>query len=265
MKIILIMLPFLLAFGPFDSPRGLVEEGNLSFETENLDEALSSYDRALKITNDASAIEYNRANTLIKKGEIEEALKSYEKAASTGDAPLKQRAYYNMGNALYNSQKFKEAAGAYKEALKANPQDKDAKANLEMALKMIQEQKQDSKKDGDDKNKDKDKNKDQNKDKEDKKDGEQGESEDKKPEDGDSQPDKDNQKDKEDDKKGEQQDKGDDEPKDQSGKDAEKREGEMSKTDAERLLDSLGDRNIDLQTMKDMLKGGRPAKTEKDW
>ena len=259
MKFLLIMLPFLLAFGPFDSPGGLVKEGNLSFETDNLDDALSSYDRALKITKDASAVEYNRANTLIKKGEVEEALKSYEKAASAADSTLKQRAYYNMGNALYNAGKFKEAAGAYKEALKADPKDKDAKTNLEMTLKKMQEQKQDSKKDGDDKNKDKNKDKDKEE----------------KPQDGDSQPDKndkdkdDQNKDKEKEKEAGQQDEGDDERKDQSekdaGKEAEKKEGEMSKTDAERLLDSLGDRNIDLQTMKDMLKGGRPAKTEKDW
>ena len=260
MKFILILLPFLLAFGPFDSPKGLVEDGNLSYETENFDEALGSYNRALKVTKDASAIEYNRANTLIKKGEMEEALNSYEKAASTGNNSLKQKAYYNMGNALYRSEKFKEAASAYKEALKANPQDEDAKTNLEMTLQKIQQQKQESDKKGDDKNNDK--NKDRNKDKDKKKDGEE---EDKKPDNGDSQEDSDKQKDKE----GEQQDKGDDEQKEQSEKDADKeagkKEGDMSKTDAERLLDSLGDRNIDLQTMKDMLKGERPAKTEKDW
>ncbi len=265
MKFILILLPFLLAFGPFDSPKGLVEDGNLSYETENFDEALGSYNRALKVTKDASAIEYNRANTLIKKGEMEEALNSYEKAASTGNNSLKQKAYYNMGNALYRSEKFKEAASAYKEALKANPQDEDAKTNLEMTLQKIQQQKQDPDKNNDDKkgdDKNKDKNKDRNKDKDKKKDGEE---EDKKPDNGDSQEDSDKQKDKE----GEQQDKGDDEQKEQSEKDADKdagkKESDMSKTDAERLRDSLGDRNIDLQTMKDMLKGERPAKTEKDW
>jgi len=216
LKIILILLPLLLAFGPFDSPKGLVEEGNLSFETENLDDALGSYDRALKLSKDASAIEYNKANTLVKKGELEEALKSYRKAASTGDDSQKERAYYNMGNALYRSEKFKEAAGSYKEALKADPQDKDAKANLEMTLQKIQEQKQDSENKGDDKNKDK------NEDKDKKKDGE--------PEDGDSQKDSkpedgDKQKDKQGDKKEEegQQNKGDDEQKNQSGKDADKK------------------------------------------
>lgn len=252
MKCILIMLPFLLAFGPFDSPKGLVEDGNLSFETENFDEALGSYDRALKLTKDAPAIEYNRANALIKKGEMEEALNSYQKAASSGDDSLRQSAYYNMGNALYRSEKYKEAASAYKEALKADPQDEDAKTNLEMTLQKIQQQKQESDKKGDDKNKDKNKDKDKKKD---------GEGEDKKPDNGDKQEDSDKQKDKE----GEQQDKGDDEQKEQSENDAGKKEGDMSKTDAERLLDSLGDRNIDLQTMKDMLKGERPAKTEKDW
>ena len=253
MKTLLLFIPLLLAFGPFDSPKGIVEEGNTLFEEGRYDEALQSYDRALPLARGKGAVEYNRANTLLKKGDIDGALKGYEESIADGGRDLRGMSLYNMGNALYAAEKFGQAAEAYKEALKNDPADEDAKVNLELALRKLEE-KQNEQQDGGDK-----------------KDGEKGESEEEKPEDGDSRPDKndkdkdDHDKDKQKEKEAGRQDAGDDERKDQSGKEAEKKESEMSKTDAERLLDSLGDRNIDLQTMKDMLKGGRPAKTEKDW
>jgi Ca-activated chloride channel family protein len=69
---------------------------------------------------------------------------------------LKAQAFYNLGNAFFKKEKFKEAIEAYKRALALDPHDERAKWNLEIAERKQQEQK--------DKDKDKDKKDDQKKD-----------------------------------------------------------------------------------------------------
>ncbi|MCI0597411.1 MAG: tetratricopeptide repeat protein, partial [candidate division Zixibacteria bacterium] len=54
-------------------------------------------------------------------------------------------AHYNIGNGLFGAGKFAEAAGAFKKALEINPNDRDAKYNLELALKMLEEEKKNQK------------------------------------------------------------------------------------------------------------------------
>ncbi len=39
----------------------------------------------------------------------------------------------------------------------------------------------------------------------------------------------------------------------------------MTKEEAERLLENLGDRNMDLQNLTDMVQKANPVRVEKDW
>lgn len=50
--------------------------------------------------------------------------------------------YYNLGNTLFRCEKYKESIEAYKNALRRNPSDMDAKHNLQLALRMLTEQQQ---------------------------------------------------------------------------------------------------------------------------
>jgi len=54
---------------------------------------------------------------------------------------------YNQGNALAQSGQLKEALDAYKQALKLNPNDEDAKYNKELVEKALEQQKQEKKQD----------------------------------------------------------------------------------------------------------------------
>lgn len=90
---------------------------------------------------------------------------------------LASYAAYNLGNVAFNAQKYPEAIQCYKESLRFNPADDNARRNLRIAQKKLQDQNKDKQdqnkdqnKDKQDKNKDKnkDQNKDQNKDKQDK-------------------------------------------------------------------------------------------------
>ncbi|MBE9503125.1 MAG: tetratricopeptide repeat protein [Proteobacteria bacterium] len=253
MSFIWIFLPLLMGFGPLESPKGFVEEGNALFIEGKYDEAKEKYEAAAKIAKDDAPIKYNRANTLFKQGDLEGALKDYREGAAFGDEALKAKSFYNMGNALFAGQKFNEAAAAFKEALKHDPSDNDAKINLEMALKKMEEQKEQQKQ----------KNKDENKEDGEKQDQEQQQDQEQKQEGQDNKEDRaDNGEDEKTDDRKEEGEK----PKDDSApqmKEGEKKE--MSKEEAERVLENLGDQNMDLQNMADMLKSSKPTQVEKDW
>lgn len=60
-----------------------------------------------------------------------EAEKAFAAAALRGDAPLRSKALYNLGNVAYRQGKLQEAIERYQAALEINPNDEDAKFNLE--------------------------------------------------------------------------------------------------------------------------------------
>jgi Ca-activated chloride channel homolog len=53
---------------------------------------------------------------------------------------------HNKGVVLQNNKKLPECIAAYKQALKLNPADEDARQNLQQALKQLQQQQQQNKK-----------------------------------------------------------------------------------------------------------------------
>ena len=59
------------------------------------------------------------------------------------------RALYNVGNTLFKQNKFEESIEAYKQALRHNPNDDDARYNLELAKEKLKQQQQQQKKDQD--------------------------------------------------------------------------------------------------------------------
>ncbi len=125
--------------------------------------------------------DYNLANSIYQQQRYDEAAKQYgDIAAKTQDSQLKFNSLYNKGNAHFWKKEYDKAIDSYKNALRMNPNDTDAKKNLALAQRMLQQQQQQQQKDKEnqdknnkdnDKNKDKDKqnqqNQDQNKDKQD--------------------------------------------------------------------------------------------------
>jgi tetratricopeptide (TPR) repeat protein len=82
---------------------------------------------------------------LYKNNKNKEAVEAYDNAAgSSGSKEEKSKAYYNKGVVLQNDKKLPECIAAYKNALMLNPQDEDARQNLQKAL---QQQKKEQQKD----------------------------------------------------------------------------------------------------------------------
>lgn len=121
-------------------------KGNDAYKKKQYNEAASSYQKALKKSPDATAY-YNLGNALYKTDKLDDALKSYDNTVQNSKSyPLKGNAYYNGGVVLQKQNKLGECIKAYKNALKIEPNDEDARQNLQRALQQLkQQQKQDQK------------------------------------------------------------------------------------------------------------------------
>ncbi len=124
-----------------DSAASKNNEGNRLYERRQLDEALKMYTDAEASRPFAPELHYNIGNVLYRKGELDKAIEEYERAKASGAPGLRQAAAYNSGNALLRAGKLQEAVGAYVQALRGRPDDRDAKRNLELALRLLEEKK----------------------------------------------------------------------------------------------------------------------------
>src|ERR1019366_5552052 len=115
-------------------------KGNEAYKKSNYDAAENSYRDALKIADNNSTASYNLGNTMFRKDKTDEAVEAYDNTIqNTTDNVTKENAYYNKGVAYQKAKKLPECINAYENALMLNPNDEDARQNLQRALK---EQKQ---------------------------------------------------------------------------------------------------------------------------
>jgi len=179
---------------------------------------------------------------LYQQKKYDEAIQQFQKIADkTTDKELQSKAYHNLGNSFLESKKYEESIAAYKKSLRNKPIDDETRYNLSYAQKMLQKQQEQQKKDQE-QNKDKDKKDEQNKDKDkDKKD------------------DQNKDKDKKDEKSDEKKDK--DEKKEEQPK-----QNQLSKEDAQRMLDALNNKEKEVQEkLKTKKIKGQKVVIEKDW
>ena len=87
-------------------------------------------------------VKFNIGAAEYKKTKFEEAIKEYESSLVMDDVIKQSQGYYNIGNALYRLGKLPESILAYKKALELNPDDEDAKYNLEFVRRQLKDQSQ---------------------------------------------------------------------------------------------------------------------------
>jgi len=258
---VLLLLPLLTAFEPLKSSNKDIEQGNLRMKAGKAEEALGFYDKAVATLPNDPGVHFDRGTALYALSRFEEAGQEFLRATEAKDGALKATAFYNLGNAFFKKDKFKEAVEAYKRALTLDPHDARAKWNEEIALQKLKEEEK-KKKDEQDKNKDKDK-KDQNKDK---KDDKKDQNKDKK-DDG-----KDKDQNKDNDKKDQNKNQDKQNPKDkqdqQNQKDSPSEQPPPPKADEQEIgavLDSLERDPKDLEKERARLRAVRRRPPAKDW
>lgn len=186
----------------------------------NLEQALRHYENARLRDPDNPALDYNVGNVLHMNNRLEAAAGEYSKAITRSDSDLKEMSYYNMGNTFYRMGDMNRAIESYIRALLEDPQDHDAKHNLEMALRMIQQHKEQKEK-------------------------------------------QDQEKEEKDEK--EQQQKSEEQKDTVEEREVQPKEGEMSREQAERILNALNEQ--EKEERRELRKSKSKAKfyVEKDW
>jgi tetratricopeptide (TPR) repeat protein len=139
------IIVFIFTF--WSSVSSLTGKGNKLYRKDKYKEALEVYKKAQVKDPKQMKLDYNIGCAQYKIKSYNEALKSFTKIVSSlEDKKLKEKAIYNLGNAMFRLGNLKEAIEMYKQALKMNPTDLDAKINLEFAQKMLKESKKQQKK-----------------------------------------------------------------------------------------------------------------------
>lgn len=133
-----------------DNNAQAVNKGNELFKEGKLEAAIKEYDKAINGPAKYIAL-VNKGNALYRLKKYDEAVKSYQlaSAAANTDNNLRSGAFYNAGVVYSNQDKLNESIEAYKNALRLNSSDTNARENLQKALL---EQKKQSGGGGDDKN-----------------------------------------------------------------------------------------------------------------
>ncbi|MFQ3597897.1 MAG: hypothetical protein SNJ55_12925 [Chloroherpetonaceae bacterium] len=264
-----VLQPLLLSAQYFD-----LREGNNKYLAGEYDEAKRRYDKIIaeeeKFENKKEAV-FNSGNALYRMNKLDEAESDYRKIAdnATLSPALRADALYNIGNGYFTRAKdtqgeqkeslLKDAVKHYKESLKLNPNDFQAKQNLELAKALLKQEEE--KKQGNDQNdkQDKDKNKnDKNQNKDDKQDDKNNQ-------------DQKNNKDKQDNQQNQNQQNqnnpdNQNKPKDQKPEEQQGKQGnaQISQADAEKLLDAL--KQDEKQMLKKyLMKKSNQTKFDKDW
>ena len=143
LTIALLALGLALVTACGSSAEELNQDGNEAFAKQAYEDAIQAYESAKIESPELAEPYYNAANALYRQEKYVEALEELQKAlAYAEDQTLAENSFYNMGNSSYNTQEWEAAVDAYKEALLLNPDDEDAKHNLELALLQQQQQQQ---------------------------------------------------------------------------------------------------------------------------
>ncbi|HKY50106.1 MAG TPA: tetratricopeptide repeat protein [Candidatus Limnocylindria bacterium] len=113
------------------------ESANTLFAAGDYANALAAY-RDLQIDlPDAPELSINIGNTLHKLGEYPRALPEYGRAIDGKDLKLRAIAQYDRGNTLFKMGRYEDARDAYREVLRIDPTDRDAKFNLEIIDRIL--------------------------------------------------------------------------------------------------------------------------------
>jgi len=114
-----------------------VDRANGRFAAADYQAALVDYRDLQQGMPNAPELSINAGNALHMLGDFARALPDYAKAIDISEPGVRSIAQYDRGNTLYRLGRLEDARDAYREALRLDPKDRDAKFNLELVDRMI--------------------------------------------------------------------------------------------------------------------------------
>ena len=130
--------------------RNSIKEGNKLYGDKRYAEAEVAYKKALEENPDNATAQFNLASTYLKqrgedltnKGDSLIRTADAMLAKVSQDAQLAEPSFYDRGNVAYKAEDYASAIEMYKNALRRNPENNQARENLRMAQLKKQEQDQ---------------------------------------------------------------------------------------------------------------------------
>ena len=121
--------------------RSLVRKGTRQYNKGNYEEATSRYEAALKAAPGQFEAIYDLGNALYRTERFDRAEQTMQQAAADSLRSDTERAeaFYNLGNAQFKQKKYKEALESYKQSLRLNPADMEAKYNYAYTKRLLDE------------------------------------------------------------------------------------------------------------------------------
>ncbi len=144
---LLLPLLFCSLFIQAQNADSYVSKGNQYYKQTQFDLAEAEYRKALQKDPGNAIAQYNLGNALQKQKEYDESVKVLEKLyTSATNNNLKSASAYNQGVAHTKQKALEASIESYKKALRLNPDDKDARENLQKALSELKKKQEDEQK-----------------------------------------------------------------------------------------------------------------------
>ena len=113
----------------------VILRGNESYRLQQYEKADKEYSEALQSDSNNVVAKYNKANTIYRLGQQDDAINKYDGlTGEQNDVVLRSKSFYNKGAILSRQKKLEESIEAYKSSLRLDPNDKEARENLQKAL-----------------------------------------------------------------------------------------------------------------------------------
>ncbi len=115
-----------------------LRKGNRLYGKEQYVPALEAYSSAGQRSPSDPRPVFNAGDALFRLNELDKAGEAFESIGkSQNPAPLREAAYYNLGNSHMAAGRYPDAVSDYRKAVSLDPNDKDAIYNLAVALHYI--------------------------------------------------------------------------------------------------------------------------------
>ena len=119
------------------TPAQVNESGHDPYLNGDYPAALDAYENAGELAPEVGEPRYNAGNALYRMEQYDESLIRYDESLLYVRDEERSRGLFNRGNAAYMMESYSEAVEAYTEVLRIDPDDLDAKHNLELALRQM--------------------------------------------------------------------------------------------------------------------------------
>lgn len=118
-------------------------EGRSLYDAKQPNQAMAAFGRGRATDPDHPVLAFDVGVSLLAMDKPDQAIEELRKALRTDDPKLKARTFYNLGNAYLQKNELPKAVESFRESLLLQSDQKDAKRNLELALRRQRQQEQD--------------------------------------------------------------------------------------------------------------------------